>query len=298
MEKVNNYFYNIFKWNIYELLKAVLGIFLFSFALNVFIIPMGLYNGGILGLSQLIRTFFVEVFSITSKFDFSGILNYVLNIPLFILAYKYISKTFFSRTLFCVSIQTLFLTFIPILDIPIIFDMLSSILIGGIIAGFGTGLALSAGASTGGTDIIGIVLAKKNRNFSVGKIGLIFNIIIYVICGFLYGLTTMIYSIMYSVFSSFVIDKTHEQNICSTAIIFTKKKPIKIVRFVEEKLDRSSTTWEAVGEYKNTKTYITYVVLSKYELQQLEINLKKLDENAFMVKTNDVLVQGNFSKKF
>lgn len=293
MDKVNN----IFKWNLEQFLKAVLGIFLFAFALNIFIVPMGLYNGGVLGLSQLIRTFLVDYFNISIDFDIAGILNFLINVPLFILAYKRISKVFFARTLLCVCLQTLFLTFIPVLEVPIIADMLTSVLIGGIIVGFGSGMALSAGASTGGTDIVGIAVSMKNRNFSVGKLSLAVNLVIYVICGCLYGLSTMIYSIIFSVFANFMVDNTHEQNICSTAMIFTKKKPTKIIDFVENELNRGSTTWEAVGEYENTKTYISYVVLSKYELQRLERNLVDLDKNAFMVKVNGVEIDGNFQKK-
>lgn len=297
MKTINNCFKNVFKWNFSQLLKAVLGIFIFAFALNIFIIPMGLYNGGILGLAQLIRTLLIDSLNLNINFDIAGLLNFVINVPLFILAYKSISKTFFSRTLFCVTIQTLFLTFIPTFNEPIITDMLTSVLIGGILAGVGSGMALSAGASTGGTDIIGIALSQRNRNFSVGKFGLAFNVVIYAICGAMSGLATMIYSILFSVFATFMVDRTHEQNICSTAIIFTKKKPNKIVDFVQNELDRGATTWEANGEYKDTKTYITYLVLSKYELQRLERNLPDLDQNAFMVKTDGVGIDGNFKKK-
>lgn len=288
---------SVFKWNFNQLFKASLGIFIFCFALNIFIIPMGLYNGGILGLAQLMRTLIVDNLGVSIEFDIAGLLNFMINVPLFILAYKNISKTFFARTLFCVTIQTIFLTFIPTLDVPIVNDMLTSVLIGGILAGVGAGMALSSGASTGGTDIIGIALSQKNRNFSVGKIGLGFNLVIYTICGVMSGLSTMIYSILYSVFATFMVDKTHEQNICSTAIIFTKKKPDKIVDFVKNELDRGATTWEANGEYKDTKTYITYLVLSKYELQRLERNLPDLDCNAFMVKTDGVGIEGRFQKK-
>ena len=296
MEKIKNIFNDVFKWNMEQMIKAIVGTFLFCFALNIFIVPMGLYNGGVLGLSQLIRTILIDVFNFNFSFDFAGILNFFINIPLFILAYRTISKTFFARTLFCVSIQTVFLTIIPAISVPLINDMLTSVLIGGIIAGIGGGMTLSAGASGGGTDIIGIAITKKNRKFSVGKLDLSINIIIYAICGIMYGLATMIYSIIYSVFYSIMIDNTHEQNICSTAIIFTKKEPTKIIEFAGNELNRGSTTWEAKGGYKNTKTYITYVVLSKYELQRLERNLVALDENAFMVKTNGVGIDGNFEK--
>lgn len=296
MKKIKNNVTNIFKWNFEEFFKAVLGTLLFCIALNIFIVPMGLYNGGVIGFSQLVRTILVDNFNLNFNFDIAGILNYALNIPLFILAYKTVSKTFFARTLFCVSIQTVFLTIIPVLETPIVPEILTSVLIGGIIAGIGGGMTLSAGASGGGTDIIGIAITKKNRNFSVGKLDLCVNIVIYFICGFLYGITTMIYSIIYSAFYSIVLDNRHEQNVCSTAIVFTKKHPKKIIDFAGNEIERGSTTWEAKGGYDNSTTYITYIVLSKYELQRLERHLPVLDPNAFMVKTNGVGVDGNFEK--
>ena len=293
----DNIFNRVFKWEFNQFIKALIGVFLFAFAVNVFIVPMGLYNGGALGISQLIRTFLIRVFHLHFNFDFAGLLYYILNVPLFILAYKYVSKTFFARTLLCVSLETLFLTIIQPLSTPLVAEKITSVLIGGIIAGIGSGMTLSAGASGGGTDIIGVVATLKNRNFSVGKLELGINAVIYTLCGILSGLSTMIYSIIYSVCASFTIDNTHAQNICSTAIIFTKKKPTKISEFVVNELDRDITTWEAVGGYKNTKTYISYIAVSKYELQRLERNIKNLDESAFLVKTNGVEIDGNFRKR-
>lgn len=293
MSKINK----IFKWNLEQFMKAILGVALFSFAINVFIVPMGLYNGGVLGLSQLIRTFLSDTCNMNFDFDIAGVLNFLINVPLFILAYKKISKTFFARTLLCVSVQTLCLTFIPTMKVPIVTDLLTSTLIGGIIAGLGCGMTLSAGGSGGGTDIIGIVATLKNRNLSVGKLGLMINVVIYAICGFLFGINTMIYSIIYTVFVTFMTDRTHDQNICSTAFIFTKKQPTKIREYITNELGRDTTYWEATGGYKNTKTYITYAVLSKYELQRLERHLLDFDKNAFIVKSNGVGITGEFKKK-
>jgi len=87
--------------------------------------------------------------------------------------------------------------------------------------------------STGGTDIIGIVLTSKNPNFSVGRFALMFNAVIYAISGFFYGIPIMIYSIMYSVIENISLDKLHEQNISSSAIIFSKKKPKEILKVLE-----------------------------------------------------------------
>ena len=296
MSKFSNY--NIFKWNTNQFFKAVLGCFLFAFAINIFIVPNGLYNGGVLGFAQLLRTVITDIFNIKLSFDISGIFNFLINVPLFILAFSKISKTFFARTLLCVGLQTVFLTFIPALNTPLVGEVITSVLIGGIMAGYGCGLVLSAAGSGGGTDIIGILMSMKNRNLSVGKIGLSINAVIYSICGLLFGLETMLYSILYTVFANLMVDRTHDQNICSTAIIFTKNKPTKLLEFVKHTLKRDGTYWEAVGGYDSSKTYICYVVLSKYELQRLERNLPNLDNSAFVVKSDDVGINGNFKKEF
>ena len=106
----------------------------------------------------------------------------------------------------------------------------------------------------------------------------------------------MIYSIIYTFFTNLIIDQTHSQNISSSAMIFTKDEPHKIIEFIELELDRGSTFWEAQGGYDDSKTYITYVTLSKYELQRLERHLKTIDPHAFMVKTQNLGVVGNYQK--
>ncbi len=286
----------LFKWSVKDLLKATFGCFLFAFAVNIFLVPNALYNGGILGVAQLIRSFLVGVLHLNFNFEVAGIINFLLNVPLFILAYKFISKTFFRRSLVCVIFQTIFLTIIPIPDKAIISDLLTCVLIGGMIAGYGSGITLSASGSGGGTDIIGILISMKNRKLSVGKIGASINIVIYAICGAIYGLPTMIYSIIYAVIASIVIDNTHEQNICSYVIIFTKNKQDKIIEFIKGELDRDATFWEGYGGYKKEKVHIVYSALSKYEMQRLERHLPDIDNDAFMVTSEGIGIAGNFKK--
>ena len=287
----------IFKWDMKELLKAIFGCFLFAFAVNLFIVPNSLYNGGILGLAQLIRSLLENYLHLNLAFDISGIINFLINVPLFIIAYKLISKTFFRRTLVCVAFQTLFLTIIPTPESALIPELLTCVLIGGIIAGFGSGITLSASGSGGGTDIIGLVISMRNKNLSVGKIGGAINVFIYFICGILYGIPVMIYSIIYAVITSLVVDQTHDQNICSYVIVFTKKKPDCIINFIREELKRDTTYWEGFGGYDKSKTYILYSALSKYEMQRLERHLPELDSNASMVKSEGIGIDGNFTKQ-
>ena len=197
---------SVFKWNFNQLFKAILGIFIFCFALNIFIIPMGLYNGGILGLAQLMRTLIVDNLGVSIEFDIAGLLNFMINVPLFILAYKNISKTFFARTLFCVTIQTIFLTFIPTLDVPIVNDMLTSVLIGGILAGVGAGMALSSGASTGGTDIICEIVSKYTK-VSLGRAMWVSDGLVVLSGLFVSSWEIVLYGFLVLYLISFMIDK-------------------------------------------------------------------------------------------
>lgn len=285
-----------FNWSIEDLIRVLIGSFLFCFAINFFVVPNKLYTGGILGLSQLIRSTIIDVFNLQITFDFSGIIYYIINIPLFVIAYKSISKNFFFRTLFAVTIQAILLSILP--SKILVTDTLTNVVVGGIIAGVGVGIMLSSGASTGGTDIIGLILAKKNNHFSVGKLGLAVNLFIYAIAGYKYGIDIMIYSIIYSAVDSLMVDKLHEQNICSTAFIFCKENPKQINDFIKNELKRDFTYWDAKGGYDDSKTYIIYTALTKYELIKLERNMKKFNIQTFMIKSEGIGIKGEFKKDF
>lgn len=287
----------ILNWNYKQLIVVILGIFLYTVSIKLFILPNNLYNGGTMGLSQLIRTFILKYSKININFDLATPIYYILNIPLFIVAYKKLGKIFFSRTFFCVTLNTIFLAIIPNIEMPLVDDILTNILIGGVLAGIGCGIALSVGASTGGTDIIGIIITRKFPKISVGNVGLSFNIFIYGLTGVFGGISTMIYSILYSIFDSIMVDKTHMNNICSSTYIISKNKPNNIINYIKYELNRDVTYWEAIGGYDNSKSYIIYTVLSKMEQLSLDSNLKELDKTAFVVSENNVLVKGNFQKK-
>lgn len=285
-----------FNWSFDDLIKAVVGSFLFCFAINYFVVPNNLYTGGVLGLSQLIRSILIDIFNIKTSFDFSGIIYYLINIPLFVIAYKWIGKHFFFRTLFSVTLQAILLSILP--SKLLVEDTLTNVIVGGILGGTGVGILLSSGSSSGGTDIIGLALAKKYNHFSVGKLGLGINLFIYLIAGFKYGIDIMIYSIIYSAVDSLMVDKLHEQNICSTAFIFCKENPKQINNFIKNELKRDFTYWDAKGGYDDSKTYIIYTALTKYELIKLERNMKKFNIQTFMIKSEGIGIKGEFKKEF
>jgi len=288
---------DLFNWSLEDIVKVIVGSVLFCLAINIFIVPNNLYTGGVLGIAQLIRSITQELFNIKNSFDYSGIIYYLINIPLFIMAFRNLGKSFFARTVFAVTLQAILLSVIPTY-LLIENNILTNVLVGGILGGIGVGLTLNSGASTGGSDIIGLVLAKKNNNVSVGKLGLIINVIVYLVAGVMYGLEIMVYSIIYAVCDSLMIDKMHEQNICSTAFIFCKKNPKRVNDYIKNELNRDFTYWDAKGGYDDSRTYIIYTALTKYELIKLERYLKKFDDQMFMIKSIGVGIKGEFEKKF
>lgn len=280
-----------------RLLTAVVGMLIFSVGINVFVVPAGLYNGGVLGVSQIIRTLLVRYAHLDFKgVDVAGVINLMLNIPLFFLAYRSISKGFFFRTLVCVFSQTFFLTVIPIPAVPIVEDTLTASLIGGIIGGTGIGLALRCRGSSGGLDILGIYFTKKYQDFSVGRLALTINLIIYGACALLFDITVVIYCVIYTSISTLIMDRTHTQNISTEVFIFTKQDPEQVMHYILEDLVRGATYWEAKGGYTEQKTNIVFTVISKHELLALKRKLREVDPQAFLVSKENVGIEGKFVK--
>lgn len=283
----------------FRLLGAVFGTFLYAAGMNLFLVPLNLYSGGLMGICQLIRTFLVGYLHFPFHgFDIAGIIYYIFDIPLVYLAFRVMGKSFCVKTVVCITTMTVFLTVIPIPKTMMLTDdVLTSAIIGGIICGFGTGLTLMMGASTGGMDIISMYLIRKNGNYSVGKISLVVNLFVYAICLFLFNIKLVIYSVIFAVVSSMATDRVHAQNINVEIFVITKKDSTEMERDVLEHLGRGLTRWNATGGYTQENVEILYILLSKYELSQLRQIIHKHDPDAFVVAKEHVQVNGNYLKK-
>lgn len=284
------------KKQLISIFYAVCGSFLFAAGVNLFITPLNLYNGGFMGIAQLIRTFLTSVLHLSfGQTDIAGIVYFIINLPLLYLAWSKMGKGFFIRTVITVIVETAALTFIPIPKHPLIDDRLTACVIGGIVAGFGSGLVLRGSSSGGGQDILGLYFTKKFRNFSVGKMATIINIFVYGVCLIIFNLETAIYSLIYGVISSIACDRVHIQNINMSVMIFTKK--LGISKAIMEETGRGVTNWDGAGAYTNETSYILFVMISKYEVNQIRRIVQNIDPNAFMIFTEGCSVEGNFEKR-
>ena len=288
---------NMKKEKYMEFIWSLAGCFLFAFGVNVIITPLGLYNGGFMGVAQLIRTALFNLFdfSFLQQIDIAGIIYYLINIPIFYWAFREMGKGFLVRSVISVTIQSTFMTIIPVPTTPVFGDVLMSCLIGGLVVGTGVGCILRGRSSGGGQDIIGVICAKKYPGFSVGKVAILMNIAVYAVCLFMFDIEVVVYSLIYTTVLAMMSDRVHVQNINMSVMIFTKKDGI--AKLILEEMGRGVTSWEGVGEYTQENTHVFYVMISKYELEQLKEIVHRVDPNAFIVMNEGTAVVGNFEKR-
>lgn len=272
----------------------IFGSLIFVVGVNFFIVPMGLYNGGIVGSAQLIRTILARFWQISFSFDIAGIINMALNIPLLFLAYKNFSRKFFIGTMLSLVIQTIGFSFIPIPSQALVGDVVANIVVGAIISGAGLGIILLGGASSGGIDIIAVYSSVKKPSISVGGLSMAVNFMVYVICAVLFKLEIAIYSIVYAGIVSFGMDYFHYQNIEMSLMVFTKN--IHVKDEIMNRFERGVTYWKGVGAYTKNDVEVFVTACSKYEAIRIKKMIQQMDPQAFIIM-NSTNITGGFEKR-
>ena len=278
-------------------LFCIIGGALYALGVNMFIVPFNLYSGGIVGIAQLIRTLLSDYIHLDfgSK-DVAGIIFYAINIPILIYAFPRLEKLFFLKTIVAVTSLTLAMSFIP--TVMVVNDCLASTIVGAFISGAGIGLVLRSSGSTGGMDVIGMLVSKAHGNVSVGRVNLTVNLALYAVCLFLFDVQIVVYSVIFAVVHAFAIDRFHSQNINVEVKIITKIDPSLIEKDVFTEMGRGVTELPSVGAYTQESEHILYILVSKYEVHQLRNIVRRHDKSAFVIVNEGVWVEGNYRKKF
>lgn len=281
-----------------RMLACILGELIAAFSLNYFIVPLGLYSGGSMGVCQLIRTL-LQIWGGLSfgDYDIAGILYFLSNIPILLYARGILGRKFVLKTVVCTMAFSLFYSVIPAPSTMVVNDTLTACLLGGILTGVGSGLVLTCGGSGGGLDVIGLCLSKKGSRFTVGRFSMTFNAFLYALCLILFTPETAIYSVIYNFASAMVVDKAHQQNISVQALIFTRAGERELGRAIMDELGRGVTWWEGVGAYTGENVHVLCVCLSKYEIEELFHTVHEMDPHAFITLQEGVRIYGNFQKK-
>ena len=275
---------------------TVMGAVIYALSVNLFIVPMGLYSGGFIGISQIVRTLLRTRFGIgLGAHDISSLLNYAINIPILLAAWRKLDRKFVFKTVTGITVMTAVMASVPVTNL-MKQDVLTSCLVGGVISGVGVGLILRAGATLGGMDVLSMIALRRFHNLSVGKAGLAVNVVLYGLCMVLFDVQTAVYSLVYSFVLTTTMDRFHWQNIDVEATIITKADVGELEHAITRGLHRGATLLRGTGAYTDEDVSVVYVILSKYEIVQLRQILQRIDPHAFLCVKDHVRIYGNYSK--
>lgn len=267
-----------------KIIVVVIGAFLNALSLNFFLIPANVYASGFTGIAQLVSS----ILGAFAPFNIStGILLLLLNIPVTILGWMKVGKSFTFYSFISVLLSSFFLEIIPVKEVSS--DILLNAVFGGVIAAIGVGLTLKWGASTGGMDIIAMVLSRMNDR-PVGTYFFTLNGIIIMTAGFVFGWENALYTLVALYVSTRVIDAIHTRHEKLTAMIVTKKSD-ELKKAIHDKLVRGITLLPAKGAFSGEQKEMLIIVVTRYELYDLEHIIKEVDPHAF---TNIVETAGIF----
>ncbi|WP_442602270.1 YitT family protein [Paenibacillus sp. KN14-4R] len=263
-----------------------IGAVLMGLALEVFLVPNDIVDGGIAGISIMLS----KITSLPL-----GVFLFILNVPFLILGFKQIGKTFAFSTLYGIavmSVTTAWLHSVPAFTN----EKLLAVLFGGLILGIGVGLVIRFGGSLDGIEIVAILLSKKFR-IPVGQIIMMINVFIFVAAGFVYGWDSAMYSIFTYYIAFKLIDIVVEGLNESKSVTIISSEYEEVAQAIMDRLGRSTTFIYARGGYKKEEIQIIYCVVTRLELAKLKAIVHEIDDRAFIAieAVSDVL-GGNFQK--
>lgn len=259
------------------------GSLLIALGFNLFLIPHQLLSGGISGISMVIG--YITGGNI-------GLLYFILNLPVLLWGWFAVGHRFIIWSIYNVILSTLFLQIIPVTQIAE--DIVLGSVFGGILVGFGSGLTLRYGGSSGGFDIIASIVTRK-RDLPVGMIIFILNgAVIALLVMFTQNWDSALYSLL-SIFSAGkVVDLIHVRHIKLTAFIITTKTEELLAKLLSH--PRGITVIKTRGAYSQADRDMLMTVRTKYELAELSKTITSIDPHAFINIVETVGVIGDFYK--
>lgn len=271
------------------IIVILLGGVISGISFNAFIIPHKMLSGGISGIA-LITNYLTGINP--------GILIFALNIPVFILGYRFIDKEFIILSLIGMTSFSFFIDYFSFLrEMYIVDDIMLSSIYGGILNGIGMGIVFRNRASQGGIDIIAVIV-KKYFSFNLGSTSLIINLIIIATASFIYGLKPALYTLIAIYVASQVLDKVLQGFDIRKQVIIISNKEDEVVKELLKKLHRGVTYLEGEGAFTGSKKKVIYCIVTLNQLAKLKQIVREIDPNAFMAVSDTAEVLGRgFSQR-
>lgn len=271
------------KKTVVDLLFIIVGSFLFALAVNLFIIPNDLGEGGVTGIT--IIAYYLYGWS-------PGLVNLILNSILLVVGYKFLSKITTIYTIVAVLLNSLFLHVTSGWEVASD-EIIVNAIFGGVFIGVGIGMVIRSGGTTAGSTILAKITQKYlGWNVSYGL--LFFDLIVVFASYFIIGAEKLMLTIIMLYIGTKVMEFTIEGINPKKAVTIIANDPDTIAQQVNEKMHRGVTVFAGSGYYTKTHKDILYIVIGSQELVKLKRIVKGADKNAFIAihDVRDVFGEG------
>lgn len=254
-----------------------------AFGVTVFLAPVNLYDSGISGTSILLSQITPPEWSLS-------IFLLILNVPLFLFGLKKQGAAFTVYSVFTVAVYStmswLITDVLPI-DVSIASplageDLLLCALFGGVISGVGSGLTIRHGGAIDGIEVMAVIFSKK-LNVTVGTFVMVYNIILYVVCGFIMDSWILpLYSIVTYAAGLKTVDFVVEGLDRSKSVMIVTEKADEISAALMEEFKCGTTKISGTGGYSNTEKTIIYFVVNRFQIYKMRNIIHTIDPKAFV----------------
>lgn len=262
-----------------------LGVFLLSAGIYFFKFPNHFSTGGVSGLSVLLGKFLPASAATVMS---------VMNILFLFLGFAFLNKGFGFKTTYCsiaLSGFTQLFEWLYPMTAPMTSQKMLELMFSVILPAIGSAILFTNGASSGGTDIIAMIL-QKFTDFDIGKCLIITDFLIAFATLFIFGIETCLFSVLGLILKAFVVDVIIE-NISTKkiAIVITSKRDL-VTDFIAKKLKRGVTEWDCIGGFTGDRKTVLLSALSRQQAIYLRQYVKEIDEKSFIVINNSTEVIG------
>jgi uncharacterized membrane-anchored protein YitT (DUF2179 family) len=272
----------------------VIGTLLMAVSVRDVYEPLNMVTGGVTGLAIVIK-------KVSSFFIEGGIpiwlTNVLLNIPLFIAAILVKGKTFLKNTLFATVTFTIALYLVPSMDI-VYNDYLLASVFGGVIGGAGLGLVFMTLSSTGGTDLVAMLVNKYKPYYTVPQILIVIDGLIVIAGVISFGITKALYAVIAVYITSKISDSILEGLKFAKMAYVLSDSYEEIAEQVMKKLDRGVTGLSATGMYSNKDKKMLFCVVSKKEIIELTRIATDIDPKSFIIVSDVREVMGEGFREY
>ncbi|MFA9465304.1 MAG: YitT family protein [Velocimicrobium sp.] len=271
-------------------LIVIIGSMLMALGINFFFEPMKLVTGGVSGFAIIVK-------GLTTQIMQGGIpvwlTNLIINVFLFLGSYRILGKQFLKNTIIGTLVFTGCLYLVPVMDLAR-GDLLLAAIFGSVLSGAGLGLIFSAGASSGGTDLLGAILHRFFRHYSVAQMLLVVDGMIVLLGALVYGIDVALYAVIAVFITTKVMDAILEGLKFAKLALIISAKDKEISEEILYKMGRGVTVLPVKGAYSNDNKNMLLCAVDKKEIVALMDIVDKNDPRAFMIVTDarEVLGEG------